>query len=90
MERIKLGIGLGFQTRRRVWGGWLEALGRGAAWTTHIAKLWAGLRLKIPGFFFLLHPSIPYALGTPSLAKRMELTRIWNWAMRRFVGTLGK
>jgi len=55
MERIKLGIGLGFQTRRRVWGGMLVALGRGrgrgVAWTTHIAKLWAGLRLKIPRIF---------------------------------------
>lgn len=25
--------------------------GRGVAWTTHIAKLWAGLRLKIPRIF---------------------------------------
>jgi len=56
---LNWGIGLGFQTRRRVWGGRLVALERGAAWTTHIAKLWAGLRLKIPRIFLFASSLLP-------------------------------
>jgi len=60
MERIKLGDRLRISNPTKGVGWEVAGTGEGgAAWTTHIAKLWAGLRLKIPRIFLFASSLLP-------------------------------